>query len=154
MNTTEQRDTTGLSVEEAIKISKIISSVSEERIPIILNVLEKAGVHIRGLDELEEWKALKDQAYIVDMDEFVSELTKNSGPKEFEVLLKPKEFEDICRQFNVKASCAKRALHRKELIRTTQENNKLNYTIPVWIDGKVERRVVILKRGKPKEVAE
>ena len=153
MNTTEHEEN-GLSIEEAIKISKIISSVSEERIPIILNVLERAGVSINGLEELEEWKALKDQAYIIDMEEFVSELTKNSSPKEFEVLLKPKEFEDVCRQFNVKPSCAKRALHRKELIRTTQENNKLNYTIPVWIDGKVERRVVILKRGKPKEVAE
>lgn len=153
MNTTEHEENS-LSIEEAIKISKIISSVSEERIPIILNVLERAGVSINGLDELEEWKALKDQAYIVDLDEFVSELTKNSNPKEFEVLLKPKEFEDVCRQFNVKPSCAKRALHRKELIRTTQENNKLNYTIPVWIDGKVERRVVILKIGKPREVAE
>lgn len=153
MNTTEHEENS-LSVEEAIKISKIICSVSEERIPIILNVLERAGVSINGLEELEEWKALKDQAYIIDMDDFVSELTKNSSPKEFEVLLKPKEFEDVCRQFNVKPSCAKRALHRKELIRTTQENNKLNYTIPVWIDGKVERRVVILKRGKPKEVAE
>jgi len=152
MNTEHEENS--LSVEEAIKISKIISSVSEERIPIILNVLERAGVNINGLDELEEWKALKDQAYIVDMDDFVSELTKDSSPKDYEVLLKPKEFEEVCRRFNVKPSCAKRALHKKELIRTTQENNKLNYTIPVWIDGKVERRVVILKRGKPKEVAE
>lgn len=153
MNTTEHEENS-LSVEEAIKISKIISSVSEERIPIILNVLERAGVSINGLEELEEWKALKDQAYIIDMDDFVSALTKDSSPKDYEVLLKPKEFEEVCRQFNVKPSCAKRALHKKELIRTTQENNKLNYTIPVWIDGKVERRVVILKRGKPKEVAE
>lgn len=35
MNTTEHEEN-GLSIEEAIKISKIISSVSEERIPIIL----------------------------------------------------------------------------------------------------------------------
>lgn len=152
MNTTEQRDIVGLSVEEAIKISKIICSVSEERIPIILNILAKAGVHIDGLDELEEWKALKDQAYIIDMDEFVSELTKGSNPIDDEVFLKPKEFEEKCKQFNVKPSCAKRALHRKGLIRTAMDNDKLNYTVPVWIGGKAERRIVILKREKPKEV--
>lgn len=135
-----------LTVDEAIRISKIICSVSEERIPIIISVLEKAGISINGLDELEEWKALKEQAYIIDMDDFVTELTREGAPKTTEVLLKPKEFEEICKKFNVKPSCAKRALHRKGLIRTAWENNKLNYTIPVWIDGKVERRVVVLKR--------
>lgn len=154
MSTTEQRDTTSLSIDEAIRLSKIICSVSEERIPIIISILEKAGVSINGLDELEEWRALKDQAYIVDMDDFVAELTKGSDPKDTEVSFKSKEFEEVCKKFNVKPSCAKRALHRKGLIRTAQGNNKLNYTIPVWIDGKVERRVVILKKVDPEEVSE
>lgn len=157
MNTIEHRDTVSLSIDEAIRISKIICSVSEERIPIIISVLERAGVSINGLDELEEWKALKEQAYIVDMDDFLTELTKGSDPKDtevLEVLLKPKEFEEVCKKFNVKPSCAKRALYRKGLIRTAQENNKLNYTIPVWIDGKVERRVIVLKRVGTKEVTE
>lgn len=151
MNTNEQTEKP-LSIEEAIRISKIICQTPEERLPMILSVLRKANVSISGLDELEEWKALKDQAYIIDMDEFVSALFKNSSPKETEVLLKPKEFEEVCRQFNVKPSCAKRALHRKELIKTAYDCNKLNYTIPVWIDGKVERRIVILKRIGPREV--
>lgn len=152
MNTTEQENT--LTIDEAIKISKLICSVSEERIPIIISVLEKAGVSINGLDELEEWKTLKEQAYIVDMDEFVSALTRDSKPEDTEVQLKPKEFEEVCKQFNVKPSCAKRALHKKGLIRTATEQNKLNYTIPVWIDGRVERLVVVLKKGTPKEVTE
>lgn len=140
-----------LTVDEAIKISKIICSVSEERIPIIISVLEKAGISINGLDELEEWRALKEQAYIIDMNEFVAELIKKSSPEATEVLLNPKEFEEICKKFNVKPSCAKRALHSKGLIKTARENSKLNYTIPVWIDGKTERRVVILKRTEVSE---
>lgn len=153
MNTTEHLDTASLSIDEAIKISKILCSVSEERIPIILSVLERAGLTIGGLDELEEWKALKDQAYIVDMDDFVDTIIRCGEQKEDSVLLRPREFESVCKAFNVKTSCAKRALHRKGLIKTNLENDKLNYTIPVWIDGQVERRIVILKRCNPDEVA-
>ena len=153
MNTTEHEES-NLTIEDAIKISKIICSVSEERIPIILDVMAKAGVNIDGLDQLEEWKALKEQAYIIDMDEFIAALTKNSGPEEKEVLLRPKEFEEICKQFNVKPSCAKRALDRKGLIRTTKEQNKISYTVPVWVNSEVKRYVVILKRIGAKEVIE
>ena len=72
-------DTKGLTIEEAIKISKILCSAREERIPMILDVIRKVGVDIQGMDELEEWRALKDQAYIIDMDEFLRELTKGSA---------------------------------------------------------------------------
>ena len=151
---TGQRDITGLSIDEAIKISKIICSVSEERIPIIIDVFSKAGINIGGLEELEEWKALKDQAYIVDMVEFVMALTENQPvtPDEMTAgkvvcFLRPQEFAEICKRFNVKPSCAKRALHRKGLIKTTEHGGKLDYTVPVWVDGKVERRIVILKEA-------
>lgn len=144
----EHEENLPLSVEEAIKISKLICSVSEERIPMILNVLEKAGVYIQGLDELEEWKALKEQAYIIDIVEFYAELIKNSFPDEKEVYLRPAEFSDVCEKFNVKPSCAKRALHRNGLIRTIESpQGKINYTVPVWKNGKAERYIVILKKG-------
>ena len=145
MNTTEQIT---LTVDEAIRISKFICSVGEERLPIILDVFAKAGVHINGLDELEEWKAMKDQGYLVDMDEFVSVLTAGQR-KDKEVHLTSEEFADICRRCNVKPSCAKRALHRKGLIKTSKVANKINYTVPVWIDGRTERRIVILNKGVP-----
>ena len=140
MNTTEN-----ISIEEAIRISKVICSVSEERLPMVLSVFTSAGVDIQGLDELEEWKALKDMAYIVDMEDFVAALTKDGIPDSNEVTLKPEEFNEVCKKFNVKPSCAKRALHRKGHIKTTEFHGKTEYTVPVWIDGKTERRVVILK---------
>lgn len=137
-------------IEEAIKISKIISTANEERLPLILDVFEKAGVHINGMDELEEWKALKDQGCVIDMEEFLAALTKDSDPESDVVPLKPKEFADICKQFNLKPSCAKRALNRKGYLKTTVIQGVTNYTVPMWIDGKVERRVVILKEAAKK----
>ncbi len=148
MNTNEQNGLP-LNIDEAIRISKILCQAPEERLPMILSVLEKAQIYIDGLEELEEWKALKDQAYIVDMDEFVSELTKGSGTEQSEVLLTTKEFAEICKQFNVKPSCAKRALYKKGHIRVTEYNGKLEYTVPVQVEkNRIERRITIYKRAQ------
>ena len=140
-----------ISVDEAIRISKIIGQAPEERLPMILSVLERARIYIDGLDRIEEWKALKDQAYIVDMEEFVAALTKDGDANASEVQLKPKVFDEICKQFNVKPSCAKRALYRKGLIKTTisdtASRQKIEYTVPIWVDGRTERRVVILNKA-------
>ena len=46
-----------MELKDAIEISRILSKAPEERIPMILSVLEKAEVSIEGLEELEEWKA-------------------------------------------------------------------------------------------------
>lgn len=150
--------TLNIHIEDAIKIAKILSQAPEERLPMIINVLEKARVYIDGLGDLEEWKALRDQAYIVDMDEFVTALTDGREPKgdgvALEVALTPKEFNEVCKRFNVKPSCAKRALHRKGRIKTTESNGKLEYTVPVWVSGKAERRVIIKTEVFPKAVEE
>ena len=146
--------TLDIHIEDAIKIAKILSQAPEERLPMILNVLEKSRIYIDGLGDLEEWKALRDQAYIVDMDEFVAALTDGREPKGYEVALTPKEFNEVCKRFNVKPSCAKRALHRKGRIKTTESNGKLEYTVPVWVSGKAERRVIIKTEVFPKAVEE
>ena len=152
-NTNEQTGSQ-LGIEEAIRISKILCQAPEERISMILSVLDKAQVHIDGLEDLEEWKALKDQAYIIDMEEFVEALTKGSGEEQNEVLLTTKEFAEVCKKFNVKPSCAKRALHKKGHIKATEYNGRLEYTVPVYVDkNKIERRIIILKKVWSKEVA-
>ena len=60
-----------VSVEDAIRISKILCTANEERLPMILNVFEKAGVYIGGLEELEDWKAFKAERRIVIRKEAV-----------------------------------------------------------------------------------
>lgn len=143
-----------VSVEEAIKISKILCTASEERLYMILNVFSKAGVIIEGLDELEEWKSFKDQAYILDMDEFLKGLFDEGETYADRVEFRPEKFTEVCKKFNVKPSCAKRALYRKGYLKSVMEGTKLSYTVPVWKDGKAERRVVIFREVWPKEVAE
>lgn len=143
-----------VTVDEAIRISKILCTASEERIPMILNVFDKAGVSINGLDELEEWKAFKDQAYILDMDEFLKGLFDEGEAYADRVEFRPEKFTEVCKKFNVKPSCAKRALYRKGYLKAVMEGQKLSYTVPVWKDGKAERRVVIFREVWSKEVAE
>ena len=143
-----------VSVDEAIRISKLLCTAREERIPMILNVFEKAGVLINGLEELEEWKAFKDMAYILDMDEFLKGLFTDGEAYEDRVEFRPEKFNEVCKKFNVKPSCAKRALHKKGHLKTAMEGTKLSYTVPVWKNGKAERRIVIFREVWPKAVAD
>lgn len=143
-----------VSVEDAIKISKILCTASEERLPMILNVFDKAGVSINGLDKLEEWKAFKDQAYILDMDEFLKGLFDDGEAYADRVEFRPEKFTEVCKKFNVKPSCAKRALYRKGCLKAIMDGQKLSYTVPVWKDGRAERRVVILRELWPKAVTD
>ena len=138
-----------VSVDEAIRISKLLCTVSEERLSMILSVFEKAGVFINGLEELEEWKAFKDMAYVIDMDEFLKVLFTEGEAYEDRVEFRPEKFNEACKKFNVKPSCAKRALHKKGHLKTAMDGLKLSYTVPVWKDGKAERRIVIWKEAMP-----
>lgn len=142
-----------VSVEDAIRISKLLCTASEERIPMILNIFEKAGVFIDGLDELEEWKAYKDMAYILDIEEFVTGLFREGEVFQDRVEFRPEKFNEACKKFNVKPSCAKRALHKKGYLKTAMDGQKLSYTVPVWKDGRTERRIVIFREIWPKAVA-
>jgi len=125
----------------------MICSAPEERLPMILSVLEKAGVVIDGMEELEEWRALKDQSYLIDIREFVGELisdkTIQAAEREGEMLIKPKDFNDFCRQRNLKPSCCKRMLNQKGYLKTCLDGEKLNYTVSIWKDGKCQRFIVI-----------
>ncbi len=136
-----------LDTEQAIRISKIICQAPEERLPMILSVLEKANLSINGMEELEEWKMFKEQAYIIDIKEFVTDLIRDSPEEDKEILIRPVEFNEICRKRNLKPSCAKRSLNHYGYLRTCMDGEKLNYTVPIWVDGKPQRYVAIRKEA-------
>ena len=140
-----------LTVEEAIKISKIICSVSDERLPIIVDVFTNAGIDINGLDEIEILKVASDGGFIVDIDELHSTLIQEGIPHGDDVMLRPDEFKAVCEQYDIKPAVAKRALHKKKLIKTARTGNKLDYTIKVWDSEnmKPERFVVIMREAQP-----
>lgn len=152
MNITEHEGISKLSLnitaDDAIKISKILSQAPEERLPMILSALGKAQIYIDGLEELEEWKAIKDQAYLIDIDEFmeaIKEKFKDNATSD-RLNIPVKDFSDFCRQYRLKPILVKRALTRYGfLIPNKDDIGKLEYTQTVWLDGKAVRCVVLAK---------
>lgn len=134
-----------MELEQAIRISKIICQAPEERLPMILSVLEKAEVSIGGLAELEEWKALKDQAFLIDVREFVSELERHfyGDSAEIRMRIPVKEFSEYCKGRSLKPTLVKRLLCKHGYIEPTHDGDKLGYTETVWKDGKAIRCVVV-----------
>ncbi len=114
---------------------------------MILSVLEKADLTINGMDELEEWKLLKEQSYLIDIKEFAADLVRDAPEQDTEVLIKPTTFNEICKQKNLKPSCAKRLLNKHGYLRTCMDGEKLSYTVPVWIEGQSRRHIVIRKEA-------
>nr|WP_325300247.1 hypothetical protein [uncultured Dysosmobacter sp.] len=144
-----------MEIEQAIRISKVICMAPEERLPMILSVLEKADVSISGLEELEEWKALKDQAYLIDIEDFRNGIVAEFGRDAEAPLINipAKEFNRYCAERNLKPSCARRALAKYGIIQTGQQGSRLEYTQPVRINGEVTRCVVVFRYGEIKRGA-
>ena len=156
MNITEHEGISKLrlsiNVDNAIKISKILSQAPEERLPMIFSALEQAQIYINGLEELEEWKALKDQAYLIDIDEFmeaIKEEFKDNAVSD-RINIPVKKFSDFCRKLHLKPILAKRALARYGFLIPIMDHDKLEYTQTVWMDGKAFRCVVLLKEPMKK----
>lgn len=151
----EERDigNEALDIKDAIQISRILATAPEERIPLILSVLEKAALVIGGLDELEEWKALKEQAYLVDIHEFVDALQK-AFPEEGDAMKIPvKHFGDFCQERKLKPGLVKRLLIKNGFMAPGKNSReKPEYTETVWKEGRAVRCVVIrkvsIKEGK------
>lgn len=135
-----------LNIKDAIQISKILATAPEERIPVILSVLEKADLSLGGLDELEEWKALKEQGYLIDIHEFMDAL-KAAFPEEGNSMkIRVKAFSDFCLERKLKPSLVKRLLVRHGfLVPGTNSRGKPEYTNIAWKDGEAVRCVVISK---------
>lgn len=144
-----------MELKDAIEISRIISKAPEERLPMILSVLEKADVNIGGLDDLEEWKAYKDMSAVIDLGEFMEFFEKKFKDKldGGRYRIPTGEFSEFCRERKLKPTPVRRLLARKEIIETCTEGSKTSYTIPVNMDGK-RLRCVVVKEDWKKEVTD
>lgn len=120
-----------LDVKTAIQIAKILAIAPNERIPMILDVFEKATVSINGLDELNEWMALKRQVALIDTVEFVRELTKDRTPVSNEYRIPTSEFNHFCNMKGVSARYARKHLYDRGWLRSGIDNGKINYTCTV-----------------------
>lgn len=136
-----------MELKDAIEISRIISKAPEERLPMILSVLEKADVTINGIEELEEWKTYHEMNAIVDFDEFMTALMERfSDRMDGERYKIPtSDFGEFCHDQKLKPTPVRRWLAKKGVIETSKDGDKTNYTVPTTIDGK-RLRCIIVKR--------
>ena len=129
-----------LDIKVAIQIAKILAAAPNERIPMILDVFEKADVEIGGLDELSEWIALSRQTALVDTDEFVAGLINGRKMVNAEYRIPVTEFNNYCNNNGVGARYARKHLYSKGFLKISIDGNKINYTCPV-IDQETKKLI-------------
>lgn len=134
-----------MELEQAIRISKILCQADEGRLPMILSVLEKAGVNIDGLEELEEWKALTSQGYLIDIDEFVDGLKTTFTGDEERLTIPVRQFNAYCTERKLKPLLVKRLLAKHGYLTPTYEGERRMYTTTVWMDNAPTRCVAVWK---------
>lgn len=134
-----------LDIKIAIQIAKILAAAPDERIPMILDVFSKAEVNINGLDELQEWNALKKQTSLIDTGEFVKQITENREKTGDEYRIKVDDFNRFCSERNISSRLARKHLYEHGRLRTSTDKGKTVYTVPIWDEGskRNDRYVVI-----------
>lgn len=126
-----------IDLKTAIQIAKIVSTVPQERMPIIWDIFSKAGLDIGGLDEMAEWKALTEQAFLIDTAQFLRELTKGRELINGEYRIPVDDFNQFCAKEKLSARCTRKHLAGVGAIRTAKLfSGKIDYTLPVYEEGK------------------
>lgn len=150
-NTQEEQNNT-ITVDDAIKISKVLCQAPEERIPMILSVLEKAQVNIDGLDSLEEWKAFKDMNALIDIEDFMEDVRDKFKPEgEGDIFIPTEEFNSFCREKKLKPTPVKRLLAKKEFIKTSSDKDRIHYSVSHYEEEKTKRCVCFFRKAWDRE---
>lgn len=125
-----------LDLKTAIQIAKIVSTVPEERMPIIWDIFNQAGLDIGGLDEMAEWKALTRQTFLIDTEQFLTGITDGREAVSGEYRIAVEEFNDYCRRQKLSARCTRKHLAETGVIRTAKlASGKTDYTVTVCEAG-------------------
>lgn len=124
-----------LDLKTAIQIAKIVIAVPENRMPIIWDIFNQAGLDIGGLDEMAEWKALTRQAFLIDTEQFLTDITRGRVPVNGEYQIPVGEFNEFCNKQKLGARCTRKHLAGLRAIRTAVNNSHTEYTCSVWKQG-------------------
>ncbi|MGN1318327.1 MAG: hypothetical protein ACI4VF_04870 [Lachnospirales bacterium] len=135
-----------IDVETAIKISRIIAYCPEERLPMILDVFNKAEIDIDGLDELVVLKTKSKLGILIDTEDFVAEVKELGKERNGEILIDVATFNEFCKKKNIQPRLARKHLYQEGYIRAIQERRKVVYSVPMYENGKNTRYVVFKNR--------
>lgn len=133
-----------MELKDAIEIARIISKTAEERLPMVLSVLEKADVTIEGLEELDEWR-LREMAAIVDYEEFKQSVIKRFSEQSDggKYTIPAADFTEFCKEMKLNPSPTRRWLAKKGILESSVTKDKTNYTVVQHVNGKNVRCVVL-----------
>lgn len=125
-----------IDLKTAIQIAKIVATVPEERMPIIWDIFNQAGLDIGGIDEMAEWKALTRQAFLIDTEQFLKGITAGLEPINNEYRIRVDDFNSYCKKQKLSARCTRKHLAGLDVIRTARlANGHIDYTMPVYETG-------------------
>lgn len=136
-----------LTVDEAIRISKIIATAPAARMPMIAQVFSMAQVDLDGLEELLENENPHSRSALIDTDQFLSELTQGRERTERGYLFTSEEFNLFCLVRDLQPLLVKKHLYRKGVLEGVSECGKLRYSISMRMGDGVQRRMVIALPG-------
>lgn len=132
-----------LSVDEAIRISKIIATAPAARMPMIAQVFSMAQVDLDGLEELLENENPHSRSALIDTEQFLSELTQGRERTERGYLFTSEEFNLFCLARDLQPLLVKKHLYRKGVLEGVTECGELRYSVSMRVGDGVQRRMVI-----------
>lgn len=125
-------DKESIDIKTAIQIAKIVVNVPEERMPIIWDIFKQAGLDIGGIDEMAEWRALAKQAFLIDTEKFIADITAGLESVNGEYRIPISDFNEYCTRQKLSARCVRKHLAGIEAIRTVKSGGKTDYTCTVY----------------------
>ena len=114
-----------LSVDHAIKISKVIATAPVERMPMITQLFHQAAVDLEGLDELIATSSISKQGALIDTIAFLEELTAGRELSEQGNLFTTEEFNQFCIARSLQPRLVRRHLcSRTRFLRISDNENE------------------------------
>ena len=140
-----------LSIDQAIRIAKIIVTAPVALMTMITQLFQQAAVDLEGLEELIENSSLTSQTQLVDTEDFIRDLTTGRELTARGYLFTPDEFNRFCLERSLQPRLVKRHLYAAGWIEATQESGgKLAYSVTVWTAGTAQRMVAVkAQRERP-----
>lgn len=137
-----------LTVDEAIRISKIIATAPAARMPMIAQVFSMAQVDLDGLEELLENENPHSRSALIDTEQFLSELTQGRERTERGYLFTSEEFNLFCLARDLQPLMVKKHLYQKGVLEGVVECGKLRYSVSMRMGDGIQRRMIITPPGE------
>ena len=125
-----------LTVDEAIRIAKIIEYCPESRLPLIVAVFNQADINIASLECVNEDK-------VEHIIEGIPEAFPDYRTEDGLYKIPTTEFNSYCIRNDARPNLVRADLARAGILQASRDGRKRNFTVSVWKDGKTIRCVVL-----------